>query len=247
MIKNLDVANLKDKDVDIEILKSRLSTGSSIMFTGAGFSCGTQNVLDEEPPMAGALAKKLSVLANIDESDDLMFASDVALEYFNHKDILNLLKDNYTLKKVSNYHEAICNVPWKKFYTTNYDNSIELASLNVGKRITPVDTSGNPADYINQPNLCLHINGKVEGALPADLKSRIKLSDASYLSPSSFLSSQWNYHFKRDLETASAIVFIGYSMYDIDVKKILFEGKKAIGVEFIYKKKIYKVSLVSVS
>ncbi|HFM1703102.1 TPA: hypothetical protein ACG6BA_005425, partial [Escherichia coli] len=37
-------------------------------------------------------------------------------------------------------------------------------------------------------------------------------------------NSDWYYHFKKDLETASAIVFMGYSMYDMDVKKFLFEN-----------------------
>ncbi|WP_435868365.1 hypothetical protein, partial [Escherichia coli] len=62
------------------------------------------------------------------------------------------------------------------------------------------------------------------GAEPEDLTSKIKLSDSSYLSPDSFVNSDWYYHFKKDLETASAIVFMGYSMYDMDVKKFLFEN-----------------------
>jgi hypothetical protein len=61
-------------------------------------------------------------------------------------------------------------------------------------------------------------------AEPEDLASKIKLSDSSYLSPDSFVNSDWYYHFKKDLETASAIVFMGYSMYDMDVKKFLFEN-----------------------
>ncbi|HCO0489227.1 TPA: SIR2 family protein [Escherichia coli] len=120
--------------------------------------------------------------------------------------------------------KKICKLPWKKFFTTNYDNSIELACLNIGKRIESVDLSYKPTNFLKKNNVCLHINGKIEGAEPEDLTSKIKLSDSSYLSPDSFVNSDWYYHFKKDLETASAIVFMGYSMYDMDVKKFLFEN-----------------------
>ncbi|HDD8889601.1 TPA: hypothetical protein PBP18_004836, partial [Escherichia coli] len=91
-------------------------------------------------------------------------------------------------------------------------------------RIESVDLSYKPTNFLKKNNVCLHINGKIEGAEPEDLTSKIKLSDSSYLSPDSFVNSDWYYHFKKDLETASAIVFMGYSMYDMDVKKFLFEN-----------------------
>ncbi|EFE7316629.1 SIR2 family protein [Escherichia coli] len=224
MLKGFDITKAKAQEVDTELLKRRISTGKAIAFTGAGFSLGTKNVLGSPPPMAGELAKKLSLLCNLEESEDLMFAADVALEYADNISVLDLLKDNYTLTSVSECHEKICKLPWKKFFTTNYDNSIELACLNIGKRIESVDLSYKPTNFLKKNNVCLHINGKIEGAEPEDLTSKIKLSDSSYLSPDSFVNSDWYYHFKKDLETASAIVFMGYSMYDMDVKKFLFEN-----------------------
>lgn len=125
---------------------------------------------------------------------------------------------------VSTSHEIICKLPWKRFYTTNYDNTIERACLNVGKRTESLDLYSPPKEFLNKKNVCLHINGKVDAAITDDLKSKIKLSDSSYLSSDSFTSSKWHYHFKKDLESSSAIVFIGYSMYDMDVKKFLFDN-----------------------
>ncbi|QSX32362.1 SIR2 family protein [Shewanella avicenniae] len=232
--KNIDISNLKIENVDLEQLKRRLSTGTAILFTGAGFSSGTTNVKSNTPPLAKELAKELAKLANVTETEDLMFASEVAMEYTEHEDIINLLKDNYTLKSVSDYHKKICSIPWRRFYTTNYDNSIELASLDVGKRIESVDLSSKASDYSQKENVCVHINGKIDGSTSDDLSSKIKLSDSSYLSPDSFLKSSWSYHFKNDLERASAIVFVGYSMYDLDVKKILYSNPE-------YREKTYFV------
>ncbi|EFN8996848.1 SIR2 family protein, partial [Escherichia coli] len=121
MLKGFDITKAKAQEVDTELLKRRISTGKAIAFTGAGFSLGTKNVLGSTPPMAGELAKKLSLLCNLEESEDLMFAADVALEYADNISVLDLLKDNYTLTSVSECHEKICKLPWKKFFTTNYD------------------------------------------------------------------------------------------------------------------------------
>jgi len=41
----------------------------------------------------------------------------------------------------------------------------------------------------------------------------------------SFEKSSWYYFFKKDLDNSNAIIFIGYSIYDIEIAKILFEGK----------------------
>ena len=224
MLKGFDISTANTQEVNTELLKKRISTGKAIMFTGAGFSFGTKNTLNTEPPLAGDLAKMLCSLSNLPESEDLMFAADVALEYSDNNKILDLLKDQFTLSEVSQSHENICELPWRRYYTTNYDNSIELAGLNVGRRIESIDLMSNPSIYLKKNNVCLHINGKIEGAEPSDLKSNIKLSDSSYLSPDSFVNSDWYYHFKKELESSSAIVFIGYSMYDMDVKKYLFEN-----------------------
>ncbi|TOM22919.1 SIR2 family protein, partial [Vibrio parahaemolyticus] len=165
MLENLDRTKLAQAEVDINLLQQRISSGNAILFTGAGFSLGARNILGSEPPMAKELARKLSQISGLDEeSDDLMFASEVALELHDHGSILDLLKDNYTINKVSSSHEDICNLPWRRFYTTNYDNSIELSSLNKNKRIESIDISSDPIDYIKKKNVCLHINGKIEGS-----------------------------------------------------------------------------------
>jgi hypothetical protein len=137
--------------------------------------------------------------------------------------LLQLLKDNFTLSSVADYHEKVCSLKWKRFYTTNYDNSIELASIATNIRVESIDTTFLPKDFVHSNNLCIHINGYVKQAVVEDLSNKIKLSNSSYLSPDSFLNSTWRSVFKRDLETCSAIVFAGYSLYDFDVQKLLFE------------------------
>lgn len=223
ILTEIDITKLKECVPDIELLKMRIATGKAIIFTGAGFSCGTKNILGNPPPLANDLAKKLCELSRVEPITDLRIAAEIAIDNASHDKILDILKDNYTLSCTSQSHENICALPWRRFYTTNYDNSIELSSLANQKRIESIDLSASPQDFSKKSNVCLHINGKIDSAVASDLTSSIKLSDSSYLSADSFVNSNWYYHFKKDLGKASAIVFIGYSMYDLDVKKFLFE------------------------
>ena len=68
---------------------------------------------------------------------------------------------------------------------------------------------------------CVHINGYIGNLTESTLNTSFKLSESSYMRPEGFLNSPWYTIFKRDLERASAIIFAGYSLYDIDIKRIL--------------------------
>ncbi|MBH0029186.1 SIR2 family protein [Pseudoalteromonas sp. SWN29] len=220
----LGTQNLKRADVSLETFLSRISTGKAILFTGAGFSLNTKNLNGEEPPLAKGLAKKIAELGKMESSDNLMYVSDYYLTYKSKPNLLSLLKNNFVLDEVSEDHISICSIPWKRSYTTNYDNAIELSYRKNGKNVESLCIEDNPNDYIHIGNICLHINGKIENSTLDDLDSNIKLSNSSYISADCFTSSHWFYHFKRDLESCTALVFVGYSLYDLDIQKFLFDN-----------------------
>jgi len=149
MLNKMDITKLKLPNVDTYEMLRRIKTGKAILFNGAGFSRKTKNTIDTEPPLAKELSKKISVLAGLDnENEDLMFTSRFYLKHGNNIDLLNLLKNNFVLREVGSEHEKICSLPWRRFYTTNYDNSIELASLKGGRRIESLDIEALPKDYV---------------------------------------------------------------------------------------------------
>lgn len=184
----------------------------------------TKNVLGCEPPSAKDLAKKICNLGGFSEDEDLRFAADYYVENKDKNKLIDLLKDTYSLSSVSKIHNDICSVDWRRFYTTNYDKSIEIASANIGKRVECIDLEYRTDLYYKNGNLCIHLNGSIDSLTEESLEKNFKLSTSSYISPDSFLTSNWFYYFKRDLERSSAIVFVGYSMYDMEIQKILFEN-----------------------
>ncbi|MFV0598085.1 SIR2 family protein [Shewanella sp.] len=220
----LGTQGLKRVDVSLESFLSRISTGKAVLFTGAGFSLNTKNLNEKEPPLAKGLAREIAKLGEMDPSDNLMYVSDYYLSYKSKPNLLNLLKNSFVLNEVSDEHISICSIPWKRNYTTNYDNAIEISNRKNGKNIESLCIEDDPNDYIHMGDICLHINGKIENSTVDDLESNIKLSNSSYISSDTFTNSNWFYHFKRDLESCTALVFVGYSLYDLDIQKFLFDN-----------------------
>lgn len=208
-----------------EDLIARLSTGKALLFTGAGFSKSTKNIKQKEPLMSKDLAREICRLGKFDEDEDLRFATDYYMGSSDKTKLISLLKDQYTIKSTSIFHTTICSVNWRRFYTTNYDKSIEFSGNKIGKAIDCIDTSFSTKDYYKRENICVHLNGSIDNLNESTIENSFKLSTSSYISADSFVNSEWNYYFKKDLERSSAIVFVGYSMYDIEVQKILYEYK----------------------
>jgi hypothetical protein len=221
----IDKRNLKKSAVDENELIARISTGKAILFTGAGFSKSTRDVGSNEPSLAKELAHDICHLGEFPEDDDLRYATDYYLDNCDKLKLIELLKEKYTLQSTSDVHETICSANWRRFYTTNYDKSIEMAAAQVGKVIECIDTSFPTEKYYKRNGLCVHLNGSIDSLDEDTLETSFKLSTSSYISPDSFVNSDWNYYFKKDLERSSAIVFVGYSMYDIEIQKILFSSK----------------------
>ena len=221
----MDKSDLSTEVAPSSELLARIVTGRAILFAGAGFSTGTINEFGKEPPTARELAKEICRLGEFDEDDDLRFAADFYIDNKNKSNLVDLLKRMYTLVSVSNFHTDICSIKWRRFYTTNYDKSIEMASAKASRHVECIDLQYKTDQYYKRENLCIHLNGSIDSLSESTLEKRFKLSTSSYISPDSFLTSRWYYHFKRDLERSSAIIFVGYSMYDIEIQKVLFDNK----------------------
>ena len=203
----------------------KISTGKAILFTGAGFSSDAKNILGEEPPRSKELAKKICNLGGFPEDEDLRYAADYFMAKNDASKLIDLLKDNYSLLSVGKDQADICSIDWRRFYTTNYDKSIEMASAKAEKVVECIDLDKRTDLYYKRANLCIHLNGSIDSLNEESLQNGFKLSTSSYISADSFLKSDWHFHFKRDLERSNAIIFIGYSLYDIEIQKILFDNQ----------------------
>lgn len=208
--------------VDLSPLLSRIGAGNVVLFLGSGFSRGATNVNGIKFQAAVELAQSIGMLGNFDSEDDLRYASERFIRENDPNLLVSHLKDLFSVKEVLPHQITIAEAPWLRTYTTNYDLSFERAAADAGKRIRTLETLDPP--HLSQGPMCLHLNGSIQNLSPETLNTSFKLSSSSYLSAESFISSGWHYTFKRDLDFAAAIVFVGYSLYDIEVQKILYEN-----------------------
>lgn len=213
-------------------LISKLQKGHAVLFVGSGFSKDAISIKkgingeDKNMPLASDLSDL--ILQDLEEdfdSDDLQILSDYYIEKKGADNLISLLKDNLLVQNITESQKIICSLDWLRVYTTNYDDIIEKGFAENSKSSTSVDLKYPITDYQKQKNICVHINGMISNIKSEDFNDHFKLTNSSYASTESFTKSQWCYLFKTDLDRASAVVFIGYSLYDLEIKKILNDNK----------------------
>ena len=225
-------------------LFENLLTGNCILFTGSGFSRGATNISDQNPKIGYSLTKELYTKCNIeDENPNLKVASEIFIEEFGEFKLIELLKNEFTIKEISENHKLLASLPWKRIYTTNYDNVIELAYKEKNKLITPITLNDKIDQYKDKRTLCIHLNGYIDRLTPNSLYKDFKLTDTSYLTED-FVKSKWVDLFRSDIETSSVILFVGFSLNeDLDLARIISAINKKNKIFFIVKPDETKLNL----
>lgn len=200
-------------------------SGNAVLFIGAGFSVGAKNVADEHFLAGGDLSKKLCRDLEIGESDDLKNVSNLYIKKKDPESLVSILKKLYTAKEYTEFQKDILLLPWQRIYTTNYDNIIEKIYGDKGVEYSSVTLKDDPRDHSRANRLILHINGSISSLTKEQLFSDFKLTSTSYFT-ADFVESDWNSYFVQDVHSAGAIFFVGYSLYDIDIARILFPEKE---------------------
>lgn len=220
-------------DTKIEKIVKNALDGNAILFLGAGFSVGATNTNNTVFPIADGLCRVLINEGNIDvdgeserDLEDLGYISTRYLEEGNTtRDLINLLKNNYSCMEVGEEHKVIAGVNWKRIYTTNYDDVMEFASRSIGILREPVTATRHIAEVYNQKNAVIHINGYVGDVTESNINSTFKLTEQSYLNRT-IPDSEWAIALHNDIANAKSVIFIGYSLgYDLELQQIFSEDQ----------------------
>lgn len=219
----LNPSDFRKTEVDINEMLRKIGSGRAVLFVGSGYSHDALSVGSERLPTASGLAKAIGELGGFDSEDDLRYASERFMRLGDKLALVKFLTERFTVTSPAEYHGEISAAGWRRIYTTNYDLLVERSAESKGLVIKPVELSSSVQENIYNHSICVHLNGSIQSLSVGSLDTNFKLTNSSYLSPNSFLTSPWNFAFKKDLELATAIVFVGYSLYDIEIQKILYE------------------------
>lgn len=201
--------------------------GKCILFTGAGFSLGARNLCPKENGehceflTPNKLAEKLAAEFDFDEPNEGLGAvAQFYLDTHSKGQLIDFLKREFTATSISEDQRLIGGLPWRRCYTTNYDEIFEDAAQAAGSP-RKVVTLGTPVREVTDSlKACIHINGAISRLTPATLDAEFKLTTRSY-NADDLHYSPWFERFKDDLMNADAVFFIGFSgKYDLDITRV---------------------------
>ena len=202
---------------------SRLHLGRSILFVGAGFSKGATNILGRSMLVGSELAHYLATELGEDTGTDLETISSLFIETFDRQRLLNIIQQEFRCAEASKAQKTILSLPWKRIYTTNYDDVVEkcLGDLKIDFQVV---TRADRVSQIDDDKLaCVHLNGYIHSIDENNFDDEILLTDFQYFT-NSLTQSAWSTKLRTDFHIARSVFFVGYSMTDFEVSKILFES-----------------------
>lgn len=201
--------------------------GNALLFLGAGFNYGAQNMDNEEFPLGSKLCERLIEDGKIDvtgesENDikDLGYISERYLEKNTKRDLLKLLNNQFKCKKYTDDQKLVGKIPWKRIYTTNYDNVFEKISMDIGYDRESIMPEKRSSDVLNFNNAIVHLNGYINSVTEEKLDSTFKLLTSSY-QKRTIPESDWAISLQNDILNAKCFICIGYSLdYDLELQQI---------------------------
>lgn len=203
-------------------LASTIEAGTSILFLGAGFSAEAKNTNDEDIKDVSTLITYLLGKVGITSPDG--YDLDTAAEEFQkaHGDEATVvaLHSNFRTKVYTDDQATIVIQPWRRIYTTNYDDVIETICSDSRKSITTHGVNDPVSQPVPGMTQLLHIYGNIGRASAHEFATTFLLTERQR-DNSPFLKSSWMRAFHDDVLAASSLIFVGFSLTDIDMRRLL--------------------------
>ena len=214
---------MSDSDEVINRAVNAVWQGRSLLFVGSGFSKVALNFDDKELPLAGALSEHFAQLLDDDEGGTLDTMSGQFLDEHGPEKLCAELKRLFSVKTVQVEQKDILLAPWLRVYTTNYDDVVEVCLREHGQDPASLTRSSSIRDIPRDTPSVVHLNGFIRSVTSSNVTSEILLTDFQYLT-NELRNSPWATRLRADIHSAKNVFFVGYSLYDFDITKILLES-----------------------
>jgi hypothetical protein len=199
-----------------------LDPQSSILFLGSGFSLGATNVANGSPPNGRGLRRHF--LNQLKLPPETEYDLQVLAEEFAEEDAQKLRDELYSLfrlTKLTAGQTMILDQPWRRIYTTNYDDAVELHRSGKGQPNAFDVSQPKPRKMPN--GAVVHLHGSIGLVTPENVRESLVLGEASYVNQY-VVRSPWYDQFQRDLAFASAVFIVGYHLADYHIAALLLQN-----------------------
>jgi hypothetical protein len=205
--------------MELEEALRRVYLGRSIAFMGAGFSAGVAAV-EGQIPYSFEFAEELSKAASEPPELPLDLAASVYQQSKCLPSLRDLIPRRFTAKSPSEDHSLIASLPWRRIYTTNYDNVVELGRASNRLSHSIATARDHPVHHAHEFTV-VHLHGYVGRLTEGDWDEEYVLTNEQYASDL-LRDSGWIEMFRNDVQYADSLIFFGYGVGDIDVARLLF-------------------------
>lgn len=199
-----------------------IDTQGSILFLGSGFSHDAKNIRNENLPTGQGLKEELAKLLDVDPNVyDLMTLAD---EVASRQDLslYQTLYELFTVKELQPSQDQILRLPWRRIYTTNYDDAVELAFVQSTNRAPSFNYDDEKPKKLPNGSV-IHLHGVIRSATEENVLNQLVLNENAYIRQH-FEKSPWYDDFNRDLRFCSACFFVGYSLADHHITALLMQN-----------------------
>jgi SIR2-like domain len=173
--------------------------GQAVMFVGAGFATGAMNIVGGPFKNGPRLARYLAAQCALPDDTGLEDAAEEFLRQKGRDALIREIQQEFTVKEIGAHHRQIAAVPWRRIYTTNYDNIAETAYARAGRRLTPVTLADKIRAISKTDTVCVHLNGFVDRLTRDRVISELKLTETSYVT-TAIVDSEWAALLREDIQ-----------------------------------------------
>lgn len=227
------------KEFIIQVVEG-LSRGDAILFVGAGFSKQATNALGKELPTGDELKRELFCAIGetptaTDLDNELSAIADYCLsDEKKSLAVADHMRKLFTIQGLEDWQiDLITKYPWRRIYTTNYDNAVEFAFDSRSKSVAAYSALEQyPSRLPQSALLCIHLNGIFTHSVKDSFDKALRLSFASYAN-GRLEGTRWGDLFERDVSFSGATVFVGYRLPDLDIARLLVGEQTKNKVGFI--------------
>lgn len=202
--------------------------GECTLFLGAGFSLGCRDQDGKPLPTGRDLAAELRAdlvdypddVAEVE--DDLADLADLYEDLLGADRLRTKLTRRFSVSSVSVPQREIARIPWRRVYTTNFDDAFEVASKQVQVLTRGVTPSDDLRGLVSSERACIHLHGRVGDSGEATVVDQLRLSQKAYAG-TSVTDRPFAALFRRDMRQSRAVFFVGYSLDDLDIERVMTE------------------------
>lgn len=204
----------------IDDIWNTLNPRNTILFLGSGFSMEATNKQGEYFLDGKSLANKLGEGLEYGASTDLTLR-DVSDDYVPNRlaDLNQLLQPLMTTMRISDDQKEIIRQPWRRIYTTNYDDVFEFGQIAEGRPLDPVSFSDDVRKSKTGIQV-VHLHGYIHKCTDENVDEELVLTERSYVRQLAF-PRPWFDEFVDDIRFCQSVVFLGYSLADTPINALL--------------------------